>query len=323
MNKLKTANKLLLLLILSFITFSCSKTDDPEPLGDYENGYFIVNEGNFGTGIGTLTFVDENQTVTQDIYQTVNAEPMGNTLQSMAFYGDNAYLVLNGSHKVIVTNRYTMEKIAVIEGENINNPRHFVAIADKGYVSNWGEGADPSDDFISVINLATNTIENTISIGEGPEKMLINDAKLYVNLQGGWGQNNQVAIIDMQNDTVVSNIEVGYVPNAITIDNNNDIWVLCGGKSWGGETEGRLIKLTNDTIAGSFDFNTTEHPKHLTINTAKNNLYYNLNNKVYSQSIDATTSSEELGFDGDYYGMTIKNDKLYTLDAGDLLAKAP
>ena len=293
-------------------------------LGDYALGYFIINEGNFGSGIGTLSFVGNDGNVTQDIYQTVNSEPIGNALQSMYIYNDKAYLVVNNSQKIIVVNRYTMEKLATIEGSDINNPRYFVAVGNKGYISNWGDATDPNDDFITVINLETNAVESTITVAEGPEDMLINDDKLYVNLQGGFSQNNQVVIIDTANDSVLSSLTVGDVPNSITVDKNNDIWVLCSGvPSWtGAETAGRLVRIKNDEVFVNFDFEMTEHPEHLAINTVKDVFYYNLNGKVYSQSIVTAAPFEEVaGFDGFYYGMTIKDDKLYTLNAGNFTSE--
>lgn len=322
---MKKLSKLLLLLLTLNATISCTLEDDDSiPLGDYESGYFIVNEGDFSSGIGTLSFVDNNGNITHNIYQAVNGEPMGNTLQSIYFHNENAYLVVNGSHKIIVVNRYTMEKTATIEGAEVNNPRDFVAIGDTGYVSNWNDATNATDDFIAVVNLTTNEVENTIPVGEGPEDMLINNGKLYVNLQGGYNQNNQVVIIDTTNNSVVTSLEVGDVPNSISVDENNDIWVLCAGiPSWtGSETAGRLVRIKDDAVFVNFDFNTTEHPEHLSINTAKDGLYYNLNGKIFSQSIETASSSEEvIGFDGFYYGMTIKDNKLYTLNAGDFVSE--
>ncbi len=284
-------------------------------LGNYALGYFIVNEGNFGSGIGTLSFVDNNGAVTHDVYQTVNGEPMGSLLQSMYFYEDKAYLVLNGSHKIIVTNRYTMEKIATIDGENINNPRCFVAIGNKGYVSNWNDPSITSDDFITVIDLNTNTVESTISVDEGPEDLLINDAKLYVNLQGGHSQNNKVVVINTDTDSVITEIPVGDVPNSIKVDKNNDIWVLCSGIY--DETSGSLVRISNDSVVLNIDFELNEYPQHLSINSDDDVLYYALNGKVYNMNIENTTATEISGYDGFYYGMSINNDKLYTLNAGD------
>ena len=64
-----------------------------------------------------------------------------------------------------------------------------------GYVSNWGDPNDVSDDFISVIDLNSYAILKRIEVGEGPERMLSTPTGLFVALQGGYGQNNKVLLI--------------------------------------------------------------------------------------------------------------------------------
>ena len=320
---MKNINKLLLLFFAITVLNSCKSDDDSIAL-PYDNGYFIINEGAFGSGIGTLSFVDDNGTISHDVYQTVNNEPMGNTLQSVYFHNDRAYLVLHGSHKIVVTNRYTMEKLAVIEGNGINNPRDFIAIGNKGYVTNWNDPAVPTDDFITVVDLTTNTVDNTISIGEGPEKLLINNTKLYVALKGGYNQNNKIIIIDTTNDTISNEITVGDAPNSMKIDDNGSIWVLCGGKPsyTGDETNGALVKIDNETIAATFDFETNEHPEFLAINLLTDDLYYNLDSKVFQKNTNSiNTSTEITSYNGFYYGMSIKDSKLYTLNANDYISE--
>ena len=241
----------------------------------------------------------------------------------MTIYDNKAYIVVNNSHKIIVANRYTMEKIAEIDGTDINNPRFFVAKGNTGYVSNWGNSSNADDDFIAVINLETNEVTSTIPVGEGPEKMLIDNDKLYVNLQGGYSQNNKVEVIDTNSNTLSSTITVGDVPNSIVKDNDGAIWILCGGKpSWtGAETKGQLFKIVNDEVATTFDFTTTEHPSFLTLNDA--NLMYSLNGNVYATATSATELNTTAidGLAGFYYAMTAHNGKLYATNAGDFASE--
>lgn len=309
------------LLVILIIIISC-KSDDPEllPLGDYENGFFIANEGPFSDGTGTLTFIGNNGAIEQDVYQTVNNEVLGSIVQSMTFHDNNAYIVVNNSHKIIVANRHTMKKITTIEGSDINNPRHFVAIGNTGYVSNWGSTSNSTDDFIAVIDLSTNTVTSTIAVGEGPEDMLVKDNTIYVNLQGGFGFNNKVEVINANTNTISTTITVGDVPSAILKDNNDSIWVLCSGNpnyATGGETNGTLIKIENNSVTSTLDFGAQKHPSHLTIND--NNLYYNLGGKVYNMLVSNTqlNTTAIVGFDGFYYTMSAKNGVLYTTNAGD------
>lgn len=312
--------KTTVLLIILIITISCKSDDVELPLGDYENGFFIANEGPFSNGTGTLTFIGNEGALEQDVYQTVNNEVLGNIVQSMTFHNNNAYIVVNNSHKIIVANRFTMKKITTIEGSGINNPRHFVAIGNTGYVSNWGSTSSSTDDFIAVIDLSTNTVTSTISVGEGPEDMLVKDNTIYVNLQGGFGFNNKVEVINTDTNTISTTIIVGDVPGAILKDNNGAIWVLCSGNpnyATGGETNGKLIKIENNSITSTLDFGMQKHPNHLTING--NNLYYNLGGKVYSMLVSSNqlNTTPIAGFDGFYYTMKAKNGILYTTDAGD------
>jgi YVTN family beta-propeller protein len=309
------------LLVSLLFLYSCSNNDDPiKSLGAFENGYFICNEGPFQTGSGTLTFVGNDGVVSQNIYKTVNNENLGNIVNSISLGSENAYIVINNSNKVVVANRFNMEKITTIAGDNIKNPRYFVIIGDTGYVSNWGEAFDPLDDFIAVIDLISNTVISTIPVGEGPEDMIISNSKLFVNLQGGFNQNNKVVVIDTNNNSVQATLTIGDVPNSLVDDGAGNIWVLCeGNPNWtGNETAGSIYKIeTAGLNVSSLNFELTEHPTLL--NYESNNLYYNMNGKVFEMNTGANEIPSESinGLDGFYYFMTTNNNELYATDAKD------
>ena len=317
-------NSKLIYAIALFAIFlnACSDDNDKpeEPLGDYENGYFITNEGPFQNGTGTITFVGEDGQVSQNVYNAVNGEDLGNIVNSMTIAGDKGYIVVNNSNKVVVVNKYTMEKEDEIKGGSINNPRFLVVNDGKGYISNWGDPSNANDDFITVISLETNEILGTISVGEGPEKMIIDTDRLYVCLQGGYGSNNQVVVIDTTDDSVVTNLAVGDVPNSIVSDSSGNLWVLCGGNpAWtGNETPGFLFKIVpgNNSLS-SIEFESTEHPSLLSSDVG--NLYYSLNGQVFqmSDSDDSLPSDGLAGLDGFYYSMTVRDGELYATDAAD------
>ncbi len=292
--------------------------------GPYFGGAFVCNQGNFGLGNATLTYIDTESNLVQNAYQTVNGEALGDTAQSIYFYGDFGYIVVNNSHKVIVVNRYTLQQVTVIEGDSINNPRYFIADGDNGYISNWGDAADPDDDFITVINLLDNSVTTTIPVGQGPENMLVQNGQLYVALQGGWGYGHELAVINTSNNTVSITLDLGGdVPNSMAQDANGDLWVLCGGKpSWSDdETHGKLLRISNGTIDFTHDFNTTEHPAFLSFDSGK--LYFYLNSKIYATlpGDNASEYEEVSGMDGFYYYVTTHNGKLYALDALDYVSE--
>ena len=326
---MKKSNLLFYVAFLAIFISSCSDdnsgpTEPDGPLGDYENGYFVTNEGPFENGSGTITFVGDDGSISQNIYKTVNGEDLGNIVNSMYLTEDKGYIVVNNSNKVVVVNRFTMEKEAVISGENIANPRHFIASEGKGYISNWGDPFVTDDDYIAVIDLASNTVIETIQVGEGPEKMLLSNSKLLVCLKGGYGSNNEVLVIDTNSDTVEQNIIVGDVPNSIVFDNNGNIRVLCQGNlAWTGiESKGALYKIDpNSYNATSLDFALEEHPEHLV--SENQTLYYNLNGKVYQMNVDETEIplGPLEGMEGIYYAMEVNNGELFAADAGDFASE--
>ena len=317
---------LIYLLTLLVLLISCSD-DEPAtetPKGDYETGYFVTNEGPFQNGSGTLTFIDDDGSVSQNVYKTVNGEDLGNIVNAMYIEGDKAYIVVNNSHKIVVVDKYTMEKIAVIEGDGIKNPRYFVAKDGRGYVSNWGDPSNATDDFIAVIDLTSNAVVEMVSVDEGPEKMIMDGSSLFVCMQGGWGINNKVFVMDTNQNSIKNYIAVGDVPNSITKDANGKIWVLCGGSpSWTGtETPGALYHINPSNLQNEkFDFALTKHPSLL--NHDNGRIYYNLDGKVYQMGVDDTSlpTSAVNGLDGFYYAMEINNGELYGTDAGDFASE--
>jgi len=316
MNLLK---RITYVFIATLILASCSNDDDNvAPLGDYEFGFFVTNEGPFGTGTGTVTFISNDFTnVDQTIFNDVNNADLGNIVNSMGFGGDNAYIIANNSNKIEVVNRYTFESITTIT-EGLENPRYFAAIGDKGFVSNWGDPFDNNDDFIAVIDLNTNTVVASVSVAFGPEKMIINDRKLYVAHQGGFGQNNIISIIITDTNALISAIVVGDAPNSLVVSGDS-LWILCGGNPdyTGNETNGALVELnlTNQVIEQTLNFELTQHPSGLTMDDI--NFYYGLNGAVFSMEESDTSLPTESIINGSFYSLTAHQGILFATDAGD------
>ncbi len=319
---------LTLLTLISILFLQSCTTENilyTEPQGAYENGFFVINEGPFGNGNGSITYIDKNfNNVAQNVYQNTNNEVLGNVVQSMEMYEDKAYIVVNNSHKIVITNRYTMEKIGSIE-TGLNNPRYMVTYNGKGYVSNWGSPFDATDDYIAVIDLATNEITQNIPVGEGPEKMAIVGDKLFVALKGGWNFNNKIAVIETSGNTVQTQIEVAYVPNSLQVVAGN-LYVLSAGiPSWSWtlpESAGQIAKIDAGSlsVAQTWDFATEEHPDFLSYD-GENLLYY-LNANVYKwNGTDTLPSTAVNGLGGFYYGMSARNGLLFAMDAGNFASE--
>lgn len=318
--------KMFLFAVSAILLASCTSDDIPAavlPLGDYENGAFILNQGNFGTANASISFLSEG-TIYNNVFASVNpTEILGDTGQDMAFYNEYAFIVLNNSQKIEIVNRYTMKHVTSIT-TGLSNPRSIAFVNGKGYITNWGDGGITTDDYVAEIDLNTFTIINTIPVIEGPEKMAAHNGKLYVAHQGGYGFGNSVSVIDVTTKAVTS-ILVGDVPNSLFVA-NNILYVLCGGvPAWSTTvltSSGSLVKVdlatnTSTTLA----FATTAHPSNL-INDG-NFVYFTEDASIYKMDITAATLPTQSFFSttaqGVYgvYSFAVNNDKFYIGDAGD------
>src|SRR5271157_6154691 len=97
---------------------SCKKDTNNTTVLNYQNeGVFIINQGIFQTGTGTLSFYDTvTHVVYNDIFQTANGRPLGNVAQSMQVYNGKGYIVINNANRVEVVNAINILSTGVING---------------------------------------------------------------------------------------------------------------------------------------------------------------------------------------------------------------
>ena len=308
---------------------SCSDDDngtvDNLPLGAYDNGVLILNQGNFGQDNSSISYLSNDFTTFQNnAFLAVNpTKVLGNTGQDIGFYNDLAFVVLNASNKIEIVNRYTLEYVAAIDS-GLDNPR-FIAFANgKGYVTNWGDAGVTTDDYVATINLTNYTVSGSIPVVEGPERIVENNGKLYVAHQGGYGYGTTISVISSTSNTVTNTITVGDVPNSLQVENGN-LYVICGGKaSWTGtETLGKLVKinLDSESVTTSIDFTFGNHPSNLYI--ADNSIFYTQDSDVFKMSLTASSLPTASLFStvgqGVYgvYSFAVENNKIYVGDAVD------
>lgn len=318
--------KIGILLTLSglFLT-ACTNDDDVSiPLGAYDNGVLILNQGNFGGGNSSISFWSNDfSTFEFNAFSSVNPSvTLGDTAQDLGFYGDKAYIVVNLSNTIQVVNRYTLEHLTTIS-TGLSNPRYIAFANGNAYVTNWGDASNAEDDYVAVINLTSNSVTSFIPVTEGPERILEHDDKLFIAHMGGYGFGNSISVIQANNNSV-SSIEVGDVPNSMALV-NNDLYVLCGGKpSWAEpETSGSLVKinLSTNTVTAALPFLLGNHPSNLIFHD--NKFYYTVDSNVFSKTIEANTipttpifSTTAQGVYG-VYSFAIANNKIFVGDATD------
>lgn len=319
MKAIKTSLRLLALAVI-LISTSCTKDENPTGKDTFNNGIFIVNEGVYNNGTGTITyFSSEDDLIKQDIFEMVNGRPLGNIAQNMTIFNGKGYIVVNNAGTVEVVDIEAFTSIATIT--NLVNPSHFLAIdSTKGYISDWAGN-------VAVVNLNTNTVSYTIPAGTGPSAMIKSGKFVYVANEGGLSVDSIVTVIDFTADTVVKTIYVGDVPTGMAVDGNGRVWVMCKGIGFAGypaagDTPGRLIRINPETLAVDYTYkfsSVADHPEKLVINKQKSMLYFLYNSCIYKFNITSGNSTPEKLVSRYFYSIGYENKTgyLYASDPKD------
>jgi hypothetical protein len=320
--------KTILLAFSVLVLFSsCEKNDDKKngPLTAFDNGILVLNQGKFGDENASVSFISNDFSIAQnDLFSNANPSlTLGDTAQDIGFYNDLGFIVLNVSNKIEVVNRYSFKHVASIT-TGLNNPRYIAFCNGKGYVTNWGDGTNTTDDFVAVLNLENYTVSSTIAVVEGPEKMVVKDQNLFVAHIGGFGFGNSISVINATSNTVSKSINVGDVPNSMRIDNSN-LYVLCGGKpSYAdAETSGAIVKINfvDNTVSSIIVFSELKHPANL--NIYENQVFYSIDNQIFKTELTSTILPStplltiNAGATTSLYNFEVQNNAIFAADALD------
>jgi hypothetical protein len=311
--------KQLLFFAAGIILFQSCNSDDngtDAPLGSYDNGILVLNEG----GTGEITYISNDfNTVQQDVFASVNgdADDLGSYAQSMFFDGDRAFVISNGSNKITVVNRYTMEYLATI-ATGLNVPRYGVAVDGKAYVTNSASFADSSDDFVTVINLNNLSVEAPIHVNTYAEKILAHNGKVYV-AGGFYGVGDKITIINTASQSVEGSITTGQAPGSFEAVDNT-LYVLCG--SYTENSKLVRINLANNSIINQVALPETM-PNASNLDVDNGNIYFTVASNIYKVAADAQIISDtpfintesQSSYIG--YGFAVRNGKIYISEAAE------
>ncbi|HUW93779.1 MAG TPA: DUF5074 domain-containing protein [Bacteroidales bacterium] len=254
-------------VVIALLSSSCDiLRDDPDLLFPKGPGVFILNEGNYLAGNGSLSFYSlETTEIYGNLFSIKNKRPLGDIPTYMAVDGDRAFIIVNNSGTIEVIDLKTMESLETVTG--INSPRQMVIRNRKGYVSSL------MSDKITVIDLDNLVVEGTIEIGCNSEAMIISGNILFA---ANWSGGSKIVVVDLTDDTVETTVTTGLEPESMVLDKNNRLWVLCTG-GYMNEEIPRIIKINASTLSveDELEFRTvSDNPSSLTINATGDTLYY-------------------------------------------------
>jgi len=319
----------LFLLFLALIQPGCSKEPirekriDPDTTttASYQDGLFIVNEGNYNWGNASVTYVDnKTNTVIQDIFTKANNRSLGDVAESMVIVGDKGYLLINNSNRIEVVSMKDFSSLAVITG--LYSPRYMhVVDSTKAYVTNL-------QNYISIIDLKKNIVSGRIQTTSWTERLVPFNNFMLVSSIGKFSESTarrlaRILVIDTRTDSIVDSIESGKEPVGIVIDKKQKVWVLCSG-GYDQYEAPSLIRINPELrlVEKIFTFpDKAQIPSRLCINPGGDTMYY-LKGDVYQMPVTSVALPVEplVSADGRLlYGLDVHpvTGKIYVSDAKD------
>ncbi len=309
-----------ILFTFSLLLYSCVKDkpniQSPSNVNiSASHKVYITNEGNFMYNNASVTFYDPiTRQVIQDIFKSQNpTHTLGDVCQSISKIGNEYYLVVNNSSKIVIVNADDLKYKYTIMG--FISPRYILPVSySKAYVS------DLYANKIAIVNLPTKTITSYVPCNGWTEKMIQYYGKVFVsNLY-----KNYVYVIDAIQDIITDSIYVGKYLSGLVLDKNDNLWILSSGDASIAQNPQLLqVNPVNHQVLKTFTFSSTASPHHLIIDSKRENLFF-IDNHIYKMNINDTQlpgSPFITSVNNNFYSMEWSgfDDNLYVSDAMDYI----
>lgn len=265
-------------VVLLFNISSCTNDSTEVEISPitYQNGYFISNEGNFNSQGAKVTFLTRDLSMKQDdIYgYNNNKEILGDVLQTIGLNGNKAYLVLNNSNKIVVVDRYTFKKLAVIT-DQIDNPRGITFANDFIYVSNTNFTAHTQS--VTKYKASDYSFVSKISMTDVSDKTVEAGGNVFVqNASSGFG--NKITYINTSNDSKTEiTVPNGQIGNTISYKSN--VYTISSTAA-----DSYIYKISS-TGAMTPVITLTGIPSATNLQIDNDKIYFSSGNKVYTTSL--------------------------------------
>lgn len=228
--------KKITLAIAALSLAACTKTPLPAEPTVYEDALIILNEGAFTGGTATLDAVSSD-TVLQSAFSTENGFALGNIGQHMVISDSLLVVSINNGGMVRGISRKSMlERWSTL----VAGPRYLAQSGNKLVVTTW------SSDYIKVLDTYTGQLTDSINVFGVSEQVHTDGDVLYIGLNGGFANDNRVALVDLTTNNV-DTLVVGDKPNSF-VQVGSSVYVLCAGyEDWAGaaSTPASLWKIEN------------------------------------------------------------------------------
>lgn len=208
---------------LIFALFSCTDSGSEKPLGKYDSGVFILNEGSFGTNDGEIFHLDPSSGVLiQNVFETENSRPYAGLLEDAVLEEDRLYLVAN-TGKVEIVNPGDFKSIGSVIGD-LDQPRSLATASGKLFISDYGPydaSYNTPDSYIAVVSgLDGGMVKKKIEVSNKPEDLFVRGKFVWV----AGSEEGKIEIIDADTETITKTLDVEGNPVQF-FELNGEVWV--------------------------------------------------------------------------------------------------
>ncbi|HRP89457.1 MAG TPA: hypothetical protein PKX92_05415 [Edaphocola sp.] len=289
-----------IILILALSFGSCVKdkpiSNNSRPAINEHPKMFIANEGAYGNGNASLSYLDlSTNEIFNNIYASQNeGKALGDVFQSIKGDRNNLYLIINNSNCIVVIDKRNFKQKFIIP---IEQPRQMAFLNDTlALVSSMYRKK------LYVVNLSSGNIDKTIELPYANTEGLLNaENKIFIC---PWDVNcSYVYVFDINSQNISDSIFIGKnAPGYLALDKDKNLWVTSGNPTKG--VAAAITKLNPKTkqILQSFSFNGNTEIIKPCLNPSKDTIYflavnYNATNNdyngLYRMNIEANTAPSE------------------------------
>jgi hypothetical protein len=292
------------LMVLSAVVLTHCRTKDVTPSQKYTDGVIILNEGNFSQANGNMAFYKfSSNEITPDVVKAENNGTGINATIQRTFddqVNQKLYAVTNSPDQLLIFNGKTFKNEGAIT-TGLANPYGVAVASGKAFVSEWGTTnfVTYPNAKIQIVDVATRQITASIAVGKEVNGMLELNSKIYVAVTGG----NEIWVINSNSNAVETKIATANKPNAMEVDANGKIWVLC--------SSGNLVRINpinNQVEATLSGVSVLGFDEKLAIDALRQNLYWISGTGIFRMSISATSAPTVPLITGDkFYGLGVNS----------------
>ncbi|MDX9903692.1 MAG: hypothetical protein RB288_06410 [Bacteroidales bacterium] len=255
----------LLVFLVPMILIACEGNNVEPTLFPKGEGCFILNEGNFMAGNGSVSFYSlETGEIYNGLFRTMNNRPLGDVPTFIATDGTTGYIIVNNSGTIEAVDMITMKSLGTVTG--LNSPRQMAISGRKGYVTSIASNE------LAIIDLDLLEVTGYIDIGCTSEAVLISGGKLFTS---NWVAGDRIVVVNLVTEEVITSVTAGTEPESMVFDKNGKIWVL----STGGYIQDlpKLVRINSVTYEKEAEMifgSVSDYPASLTVNGTGDTLFW-------------------------------------------------